>query len=268
MSAAIDIKDLDFSYGKQQVLRRVSFVVSKGDFFIIIGPNGSGKTTLMKAINGISKIQHGRVEILGSDIHRYTKRTLAQTVALVPQDVPADFPFAVIELVLMGRAPFLGVLGLPHKEDETMAYQALSFTGVEHLAGRTLDQLSGGERQLVFIARAICQQPQIILLDEPTASLDLSHQMRIMDLMEKLKLEKGITVVMVSHDVNLAAMYGDSLLLLKDGSIVSLGSPEDVLQFKVLEDTYGCTLLVDESSLGKFPRVTPVPNKFIGNRKD
>ncbi len=266
MSASVDIKDLTFSYGKQQVLRSVSFAVSKGDFFIIIGPNGSGKTTLMKAINGISKIQHGRIEILGHDLHVYKKRTLAQAVALVPQDVPADFPFTVIELVLMGRAPFLGVLGLPQKEDETMAYQALSFTGVEHLARRTLDQLSGGERQLVFIARAICQQPQIILLDEPTASLDISHQIRIMDLMEKLKLDKGITVVMVSHDVNLAAMYGDKLLLLKDGSVVSSGTPEDVLQYQVLEEAYDCTLLVDESSLGKFPRVTPVPNKFIKGR--
>ena len=265
MSAAIDIKTLSFSYGKNPVLKDISFTIPTEEFFIIIGPNGSGKTTLMKAINGISKIQHGRIEILGRDIHAYKKRTLAQAVALVPQEVPADFPFTVIELVLMGRAPFLGVLGLPKKEDETMAYQALSFTGVEHLAGRTLDQLSGGEKQLVFIARAICQQPQIILLDEPTASLDISHQVRIMDLMEKLKLERGITVVMVSHDVNLAAMYGDTLLLLKDGSVVSSGTPEDVLQYKVIEEAYGCTILVDESSLGGFPRVTPVPNKFTGS---
>jgi iron complex transport system ATP-binding protein len=123
--------------------------------------------------------------------------------------------------------------------------------------------LSGGECQRVFIARAICQEPKVMLLDEPTASLDLSHQVRIMDLMEKLKTEKQITIVMVSHDVNLAAMYGTRLLLLDKGRIVKLGSPGDVLSYQTLEKTYGCTLLVDESPLGGFPRVTLVPGKFI-----
>jgi iron complex transport system ATP-binding protein len=134
---------------------------------------------------------------------------------------------------------------------------------VAHLARRKLDQLSGGEQQRVLIARALCQQPQVILLDEPTASLDLSHQIRIMDLMEKLKTERGVTVVMVSHDVNLAAMYGDQLLLLKAGEIVCMGSPNAVLNFKTLEDTYGCKLLVDISPLGDLPRVTVVPHKFL-----
>ncbi len=262
MKTAIRIEKLTCSYGKHQVLKGLSFSISKGDFFIVIGPNGSGKTTLMKAVSGIRKFEKGRLDILDRPIDDYTRRALSQTVALVPQEVPADFPFTVNELVLMGRSPYLGIIGLPHEEDLEITKQALAFTRVEHLAHRKLDQLSGGERQLVFIARAICQQPQIILLDEPTASLDLSHQIKIMDLMEKLKLEKGVTIVMVSHDVNLAAMYGDTLLLLKDGKVVRKGSPEEVLTFKVLEEAYGCTLLVDESPLGKFPRVMPVPRKF------
>ncbi len=263
MKTAIDIKNLSYAYGKPTVLKDISFSVPRGDFFIVIGPNGSGKTTLMKVISGIRKFQKGRIEVMGHAIRGYAKKTLAQTVALVPQEVPADFPFTVNELVLMGRSPYLGMLGLPQEGDLEIADQAIAFTGVEHLAGRKLDQLSGGERQLVFIARAICQQPQIILLDEPTASLDLSHQVKIMDLMEKLKFEKDITVVMVSHDVNLAAMYGDTLLLLKDGKVVRQGSPGDVLTFEVLEEAYGCTLLVDQSPLGQFPSVTPVPRKFI-----
>jgi len=123
--------------------------------------------------------------------------------------------------------------------------------------------LSGGERQRVFIARAICQEPEVMLLDEPTASLDLAHQIRIMDLMEKLQQEKKITIVMVSHDLNLAAMYGTRLLLLKKGEIVKIGLPEEVLTFQTLEDAYGCTLLVDENPLGRFPRVNLVPGKFI-----
>jgi len=263
MKVAVGIRNLICSYGKFQVLKDISFSISRGDFFIVIGPNGSGKTTLMKTIAGIRRFEKGRLDILESSIDGYTRKTLSQTVAMVPQEVAADFPFTVNELVLMGRAPYLGMLGLAQKGDMEIANQAISFTGAEHLAHRKLDQLSGGERQLVFIARAICQQPQIMLLDEPTASLDLAHQTKIMDLMEKLKVEKGITVVMVSHDVNLAAMYGDTLLLLKEGKVVSMGIPEDVLTFKLLEEAYGCTLLVDESPLGKFPRVTPVPLKLI-----
>jgi len=266
VSIAVDIENLSYAYGKHTVLRDISFSVSGGEFFIVIGPNGSGKTTLMKVISGIRRFQSGRVEVLGNRIGDYTKRNLAQNVALVPQEVPADFPFTVSELVLMGRSPYLGMLGIPQKEDMDIAAQAIAFTGTERFAHRKLDQLSGGERKLVFIARAICQQPRIILLDEPTASLDLSHQVKIMDLMEKLKLEKGITVVMVSHDVNLAAMYGDTLLLLKEGEVVRQGSPEEVLTFKTLEEAYGCTLLVGDSPLGKFPSVTPVPKKFIDDR--
>jgi iron complex transport system ATP-binding protein len=133
---------------------------------------------------------------------------------------------------------------------------------LENLAHRKLDHLSGGEQQRVFIARAICQEPDIILLDEPTASLDLAYQVRIMDLMEKLKTEKGITVVMVSHDVNLAAMYADHLMLLHKGQLVCQGLPDEVLTYKTLEEAYGCTLLVDESPLGNFPRVTLVPRKY------
>ncbi|MEA3427958.1 MAG: ABC transporter ATP-binding protein [Thermodesulfobacteriota bacterium] len=262
MSVAIDIKNLSYSYGNGPVLKDTSFSIQKGDFFIIIGPNGSGKTTLMKTISGIIKPQKGRLEILGQSIGSYTRKVLAKTIAFVPQMVSVDFPFTVNELVLMGRSPHLGLLGLEGEKDIKIAEHAMAFTGVEHLARRRLDQLSGGERQRVFIARAICQDSEIILLDEPTASLDLAHQVRVMDLMERLKKEKSITVIMVSHDVNLAAMYGNRLLLINKGKIVSMGRPDEVLTFKALEETYGCTLLVDKSPVGKFPRITLVPQKF------
>jgi len=261
---AIDVNNLSYSYGNFKVLSDITFSVRKGDFFIVIGPNGSGKTTLMKVVAGILKPQNGRLEILGQPIDQYTRKALARTIAFVPQTLPVDFPFSVTEVVLMGRSPYLGMLGLEQERDLEIARQAIAFTGVEHLAHRKLDQLSGGEQQRVFIARAICQEPEVILLDEPTASLDLAHQVRLLDLMEKLKREKGVTVVMISHDVNLAAMYADSLLLLNKGQIVSRGNPDQVLTFQTLEEVYGCTLLVDESPLGKFPRVTPVPGKFVG----
>lgn len=262
MNMAIVIKNLSHNYGNRPVLKNLSFSVQKGGFFIIIGPNGSGKTTLMKVISGIMKLQKGKLELLGHPIQSYTRKALARTIAFVPQVIPVDFPFTVAEVVLMGRSPYLGMLGIEQENDLKIAKQAMAFTGVEHLAHRKMDQLSGGERQRVFIARAICQEPQVIFLDEPTASLDLAHQVKVMDLMEKLKEEKGVTVVMVSHDVNLAAMYGDHLLLLKEGQIVKLGLPEEVLNFQTLEEAYGCMLLVDESQIGKFPRVTPVPQKY------
>jgi len=265
MKTVIKIAHLSHSYGNQTVLKDLSFTVKQGEFYVIIGPNGSGKTTLLKAISGIVKLQKGSIDIFDKPSQDYSRKVLAKTIALVEQLAPVDFPFTVLEVVLMGRSPHLGVLGLEQKADLEIAQQALEFTGVTHLAHRKLDQLSGGEQQRVFIARAICQEPKIMLLDEPTASLDLAHQIRVMDLMEKLKKEKGVTVVMVSHDVNLAAMYGDTLLLLKTGQIVSNGSPEDVLTFETLEKAYDCTFLVDKSPLGELPRVTLVPGKYLAD---
>jgi len=259
MSTAIEIKNLSHYYGDSPVLKDLSFSVRKGDFFIIIGPNGSGKTTLMNAISGIFNPQEGIIEIFGRSIQSYNRKDLAKTMAFVPQMFPADFPFSVIEMVLMGRSPYLGILGLEKEEDIKLANRAMDFTEIKHLAHRKLNQLSGGERQRVFIARAICQEPQIILLDEPTASLDLAHQIKVMDLMNRLKREKEITIIMVSHDLNLAAMYGNRLLLLNRGQTVSLGPPQEVLTSNKLEATYGCRLLIDESPLGKFPRIMLVP---------
>ncbi len=263
MNTAINVKNLSHSFGENLVLKNISFQVPTKDFFIVIGPNGSGKTTLMKVISGILKPQKGRLEILNRAIDQYQRKALARTIAFVPQMLSVDFPFTVFEMVLMGRSPHLGILGLEEEKDMEIARQAIVFTGMESLAHRKLDQLSGGEQQRVFIARAICQEPDVILLDEPTASLDLAYQVRIMDLMERLKNEKGITVVMVSHDVNLAAMYADHLLLIHNGQILRQGLPDEVLTYKTLEEAYGCTLLVDESPLGRFPRVTLVPKKYI-----
>ncbi len=262
MNDAVAVNNLCYSYGNTLVLNSLSFSVPEGDFFIIIGPNGSGKTTLMKVLSGISKTGKQGLNILGRPLTGYSRKSLARTIAFVPQFVPFDFHFSVTEVVLFGRSPHLGMMGLEQKEDLEIAKQAMAFTEVDHLAHRRIDQLSGGERQRVFIARAICQQPRIMLLDEPTASLDLAHQIRVMDLMERLKEEKKITVVMVSHDVNLAAMFADNLLLLKEGRIVELGPPREVLTYSTLEKAYGCTLLVDENPLGGSPRITPVPGRF------
>jgi iron complex transport system ATP-binding protein len=181
--------------------------------------------------------------------------------------MPLDFPFSVMQTVLMGRYPHLGVLGIEGETDLAVARRALEFTGMTHLADRKMDQLSGGERQRAFIARALCQEPKLLLLDEPTAALDLAHQGRVMDLMEQLKREAGATVLMVSHDVNLAAMYADRLLLLQEGKIIALGTPREVMTYEILESVYGCPLLVDETSLDRLPRITLVPRRFLSDRQ-
>ncbi len=263
MNCAVRVDHLDFTYETEPVLQDVSFTVGRGVFFVIIGPNGSGKTTLMRLLAGTLKSRPGQIEVLGRPIESFARRALARQMALVPQMQSLDFPFRVSEFVLMGRAPHLGVLGLEQAADFEIARQAMAFTSVEHLAARRMDQLSGGERQRILIARAICQQPQIILLDEPTAALDLAHQIQVMDLMKNFQQQKGVTIIMVSHDVNLASIYGNQLLLLKKGRIVNQGTPGAVLNFKDLEDAYGCQLLVDKSPLGEFPRVTPVPRKYL-----
>jgi iron complex transport system ATP-binding protein len=263
MCLAVQVKHLRVSFGRQPVLGDLSLEVPEGAFFIIIGPNSSGKTTLLKTLAGAIRPEQGQVEIWGTPVSHYSRKALARLVAVVPQRVPTDIPFTIQEVVLMGRSPHVGWMGLEQQRDMDLAMEAMTITNVAHLARRPLYQLSGGELQRVIIARAICQQPRLILLDEPTAALDLAHQVNIMDLMVQLQKERGLTVVMVSHDLNLAAMYGDKLLLMKGGQEICSGQPGEVLTYPQLEQAYGCPLLVDENPLGQVPRVTLVPKRFL-----
>lgn len=263
MTPAVDIRNIRIGYGKHRIIDELSFHVDNGEFFIIIGPNGSGKTTLVKSIAGIIRASSGSIAIHGKPLSAYSSKSMAKTVAYVPQMAATDLPFTVMEVVLMGRSPHLGTLGIPAESDIDRARKALEFTGMDHLAHRKIDELSGGEQQRVFIARAVCQDTKIILLDEPTASLDLSHQVRIMDVMESLKKDRQVTVVMVSHDLNLAAMYGDRLLLLKKGTLADLGSPDRVMTYETLESVYGCPILVDKSPIDGCPRITLVPQRQL-----
>jgi iron complex transport system ATP-binding protein len=266
MKTALAVEALAHAFDRQAILQDLAFSVGAGQFFIIIGPNGSGKTTLLKLLAGLLPVRTGRIEVHQRSIQSYSPRQLARQIAYVPQAVSTEFPFRVDQVVLMGRAPHLGVLGFESAKDLEIAQQAMAYTDVAHLADRRLDQISGGELQRVFIARAICQQTSIILLDEPTAALDMAHQVRVMDLMERQKSDHQATVVMVSHDLNLAAMYADTLLLMHQGRMVCLGSPQEVVEFSRLEAVYGCPLLVDQSPLGDFPAVHLVPGRYLPHR--
>lgn len=259
---AVEARNICLAYNGKKVLENLSFHIESGEFFIIIGPNGAGKSSLLTTLAATGKKAAGTISLFARELHQYRRQELARIAALVPQGLESGFPFKVADTVLMGRSPHVGLLGIETKKDHAIATHAMAATDTLHLAGRTLDQLSGGEKQRVSIARAICQQPRILFLDEPTAALDLAHQIRIMDLLEKLRRENGITICMVSHDINLAAMYAGRLLLLKNGRLVACGGPEDVLRRELLEKSYECRLLVDENPLCRTRRVLPVPEKF------
>ena len=263
MNIILDISSISLKIRDNLILNDVTFSVGEKEFFVIIGPNGAGKTSLLKIIAGLERASQGSIVVLAKDIMDYSRRRLSQVMAVVPQHIELGFPFSVKETVVMGRTPHLGILGMESREDFNLAQKAMEFTGITHLAERRLHQLSGGELQRVIIARAICQQPEIILLDEPTTALDPAHQLKIMDLMERFRREYGTTIIMVSHDLNLASMYGDRLLLLKDGSVVKTGAPNIVLNKELLEESYGCRMMVDENPMGKVARVMPIPDKFL-----
>lgn len=256
MSPAVTLRGVGFAYGRQAVIEDLTLEVAEGDFFAVIGPNGSGKTTLLRLVLGSLTPRVGDIEVFGRPLNQYRRRELARRIALVPQGSIPVFSFAVEEIVRMGRAPHLNLLGFEAAEDLDEAARAIAAVGLEALARRPLDQLSGGEQQRVWIARALCQQPRLMLLDEPTAALDMGHQLQIMRLLARLRRERGMTVVMVSHDLNLAAMFATRMLLIHGGRAVCSGTPKEVLQPAHIRTAYGCEVLVDRHPQGDFPRLT------------
>ncbi|MEJ5348369.1 MAG: ABC transporter ATP-binding protein [Desulfosoma sp.] len=268
MKTMVSLENVTFSYGAVKALDHVSMSVREGEFFIVAGPNGSGKSTLLKLLAGLEQPDSGTVRLLDRSMASYRRRDRARLIAYLPQIVFMDFAFTALEVVLMGRHPHLSLLHLEDADDTAKAMEAMALTDVVHLWNRPVTSLSGGERQRIFLAQALCQEPRLLLLDEPTAALDPAHQIRLMDLLEDLRRERQLTVIMVSHDINLAAMYGNRVLLLKNGHVIRQGPPEEVFTFQTLEETYGCVVLVDKSPLGNFPRVTLVPKRYLESRHE
>lgn len=258
----LEIENINLQYGTGEILKKVSFDTQKGDFISIIGPNGSGKTSLLKAIAGITPICGGEIRLHQKDISKISRKEMARQIAVVPQQNLESSLFTVMETVLMGRTPHLSLVGIETQHDYEQARSAMRFTDVEHLAERRISELSGGERQRVTIARAICQEAEIILLDEPTSALDFSHQVRIMDLMQRMIEDKQTTIIMISHDLNLSAMYSNRILVLKDGKILKVGTPGEVLTKEVLLKAFGCQMHVSSNPFFAVPRVLPVPGRF------
>lgn len=247
-SELLAVRAVHFAYPDgPAVLAGVDFSVAAGELFGVVGPNGSGKSTLLSLCCGLLTPQAGRIEVLGRPTSQWSRRALSRRVALVPQGTTASFPFTVLEMVLMGRAPHLGPLAFEGTEDLEAAQRAMHATGIAHLGARPLGQISGGERQRVLIARALAQSPELLVCDEPTAHLDLRHRTNLLDLLRVRTREDGLGVVVVFHDLNLAAVYCDRLLLLDAGKIRSLGSVDEVLSEEHLQGVYGVELSVERT---------------------
>ena len=255
MARKLVVDNVSFSYGQRPILRDVSFSVKAGEMLGIIGPNGSGKTTLLKIIARLLAPARGRVLIDGRDTADWPPRTLARTMAVVPQETQIDFEFTVQDIVEMGRSPYLRRFQSMSHQDREIIEAAMAATSVLSLAERPMTELSGGERQRVIVARALAQEPKVLLLVEPTASLDINHEVEIFQLLRQLTSQHGLITVVVLHDLDLAAEYCDQLLLLAQGAVVADGSAEEVIKGEILAGVYGVDIAVYPNPLTGKPQV-------------
>jgi iron complex transport system ATP-binding protein len=259
VNPAIESRDLSFAYKERAVLHRISMSVARGEMVGILGPNGSGKTTLLKVLSGILGAE-GEIKLTGKDITSYGRRSLSKLFAVVPQENRVTFPYTVAEIVLMGRASYHSAFALEGKEDLDVARVSMELTDSLFLANRYLHELSGGEKQRVMIARALAQQPEILLLDEPSAFLDLKHQVQVFELLRRLNSERGLTIVAALHDLNLAALFFPRLVILHQGKIHCDGSPAEVLTEKTIEEVYDIRVRIERDLSGEKPRLFISPS--------
>ena len=245
-TSAFDARGLGFRYrsSPDDVLRDIRLSIPSGSLYGIVGPNGSGKSTLLRVLLGAVPPSRGEVRYQGRQVHTWSRRDLAREVGVVSQSEEGRFPVSVRETVAMGRYPHLGLWREERQADRRAIEAAMERCSVAELAGRSLYQISGGERQRVRIARALAQQPRALMLDEPTAALDVHYEMVIFELLAGLAREDGVTVAIVTHNLNLVARYADTLLLLHEGRSLAEGTPREVLRREHLESVYEWPLTV------------------------
>lgn len=253
----LKIEHLIVSYNSRRVLHDVSLSVQSGEVVALIGPNGAGKSTLIRAVSGVIPMRGGRVRTNGDDFASLSPMQRARYLAVVPQAVSLPPAFTVWETVLMGRTPYLGFLGGPSPADEDLARRALDRVSAWTLAERRVGELSGGEQQRVLLARALCQSTPILLLDEPTAHLDLQYQVSLLELVRELAHQDRLAVLIALHDLNLAARYADQAALMVAGEIKAIGKPEQVLRPEMIEAAYSLPVQVVKHPFLDVPLVLP-----------
>ena len=251
----MNLKNIGYHYGQDWSLKGISLSIKPGEIFGIIGPNGSGKSTLLKIMDGLIKPKEGEIIIGDTPFHDMKRPDFARQVAMVAQENHFRFSFTSLEVVLMGRFPHLKRLQFEGKKDMDIAFNALKATQTVHLAGRSIHDLSEGEKQRVFIARALAQEPKIILLDEPTSFLDLKFKREVFLLISSLCKEKNLSVALVSHDIDLVAHYCHRVIMLKNGKVYAEGTPDEVVTASNIEGVYDCPVMVDKNPLSGRPRV-------------
>jgi iron complex transport system ATP-binding protein len=256
-SPALELRDVVVRYGRgRPALDRVSCTVRGGELLAVVGPNGSGKTTMVRAISGLLRLDRGDVAVHGRELSRWGRADLAGVLGVVSQGESATFPLRVDETVMLGRSARLGPLAAPRAADHAAVAEALARCDVADLAGRTIDTLSGGEWQRVRLARALAQDPRVLVLDEPTTSLDIRHEMELFELVRGL-VDGGLAGLVITHHINLAARYADRILLLSGGRVAGEGPPVDVLREDTLRSVFHWPLAVTTWGDGS-PQVVPL----------
>lgn len=250
----LEIKGVSFGYGSMPALEDVTMSLEDGEIVSLVGPNGSGKTTLLKCINMILKFQKGTVLVEEKDISKLKLKELAKLLSYVPQSAGRSFPSTVFEIVLIGRKPYVD--WSVSSRDKEIVSNILSLMGLKEMALRQSNELSGGEYQKVLIARALAQEPQVLLLDEPTSNLDLKHQLDVLNLITSIVKKKNIAAVMAMHDLNLASRFSNKMIFLNGGKIYDAGKPENVLTERNIRKVYGVEAIVNKNA-GYF-QVTPI----------
>jgi len=255
---ALSLEGVVFAYGRTPILSGIDFSVTQGSITGVLGPNGTGKTTLVRLASAALRPSEGRIALFGDDLATLPSRERARRVAVVPQETHPVFEFTVDEIVRMGRAPHLGFLGVEGPQDHRLARESMELCEVAYLAGRSFRALSGGERQRVLLARALAQEARLLLLDEPTAFLDLKHRLAVYALLERLHRERGLSVVVVSHDINLAARHCDRLILLRRGAVAADGTPNEVLRPEPIRAVYEVEVEIRTDPSSGRPFVIPL----------
>lgn len=255
-------KNLSFRYGEREVLAGVDLRVGEGELSVLLGPNGAGKSTLLKLFSGLLRPQDGEVTVLGRAPSSYGRREMARILSVVGQDPPLDFPMSVEEYVMLGRFPHQGFFDAGTVEDLREVERALAMTGLAELRGRGLHEISAGERQRATVARAIAQGARAMLLDEPTAYLDIYHRVAFFEIITRLKETCGVGALVASHDLSLCAEYGERIFLLSGGRVKADGTPEEVLTPENILAAFGVTALCDRNPATGAVRVTPVRKEW------
>ncbi len=255
-------------YREKEVLEEISFEMERGEFLGVIGPNGCGKSTLVRAITDVIDIWEGVITLDGEPLRSYSRKNLARKVAVVPQNTYISFPFTVKEIVMMGRAPYLGRFDNPKKVDHDRVEDAMKITGTYDLKSRRANQLSGGELQRVVTARALSQSPELLLLDEATSHLDIGHKLEMMDIVKKRCKVGELSVLSIFHNLNLAARYCERIILIDEGRIHAAGRPEDVLTRSHLRAVYGIEAEVHENPRTGGLYITPIEEQSVESEKD